>query len=186
MKFLETDLPGVLIVEPDVHRDPRGFFLEAWHREKYARAGVTDPMVQFNHSRSGRDTVRGLHAQIEHPQGKLVRVVEGKIFDVAVDIRKGSPTFARWTAADLSAANFRQMYVPPGFAHGFAVLTDHAQVEYGCTDVYRPTDEIVIAWDDPEIDIRWPVGSPVLSPRDASAPRLAEVAGRLPTFRPSD
>ena len=181
MEFRETELPGVLVIEPDVHQDPRGFFLEAWHGDKYGEIGIP-PLVQLNHSRSVKHTLRGLHAQIEHPQGKLVRAVEGTIFDVAVDVRRGSPTFRKWVSVELSAQSFRQIYVPTGFIHGFVVLSDHAQVEYGCTELYRPEDEIVVAWDDPEIGVRWPVESPVLSTRDRSAVRLAELMDRLPTY----
>jgi len=182
MRFLPTELAEVILVEPDIHRDGRGFFLETYHRDKYAAAGIPGPFVQLNHSLSAGRTVRGLHAQIERPQGKLVRSVEGTVLDVAVDIRRGSPTFKAWVGVELSAENFRQLYVPPGFAHGFAVLTASAQVEYGCTEVYVPQAEIVIAWDDPEIGIRWPIAAPLLSPRDAAAPRLAAWGERLPRW----
>ena len=181
MKFIDTDLPGVRLIEPDVHRDHRGFFLEVWNQEKYAEGGIPDAIVQFNHSRSARGTLRGLHAQLDPPQGKLVRVVEGAIFDVAVDIRRGSPTFGRWTGVELTAENHRQIWVPVGFAHGFAVISEAAQVEYGCSAPYTPSGEIGIAWNDPAIGIDWPVEDPVLSPRDAAASPLAEVA-ELPTF----
>lgn len=180
MRFVETELPGVVLIEPDVHRDERGFFLETYHQKKYADGGVDAVFVQDNHSRSARGTLRGLHAQGRHPQGKLVRAIEGAIFDVAVDVRRGSATFARWVGIELSAESFRQLWVPPGFAHGFCVLTEAAQVEYKCTELYRPEDELAIAWDDPEIGIAWPVTEPVLSPRDAAAPRLAEV--ELPIY----
>ena len=185
MKFLETDLPGVVVIEPDVHRDRRGFFLEVWNQERYAEGGIGDPIVQFNHSKSEKNTLRGLHAQLRHPQGKLVRVLEGRIFDVAVDIRNGSPTFKRWTSVELCADDFRQIYIPPGFAHGVAGLSENAQVEYGCTERYRPDDEIVIAWNDPEIGIPWPLRDPVLSSRDAAAPRIRDVLDRLPSFDPA-
>jgi len=181
MKFLPTELPEVIVVEPDVHRDPRGYFLETYHRDKYTAGGIPGPFVQFNHSLSAGNTVRGLHAQIERPQGKLVRVVEGAVLDIAVDIRLDSPTFRRWVGVEISAENFRQIYVPSGFAHGFAVLTPCAQVDYACTEVYDPAAEIVIAWDDPELDIRWPLTSPLLSARDAAAPRLAAWRARLPS-----
>ncbi|HSL83710.1 MAG TPA: dTDP-4-dehydrorhamnose 3,5-epimerase [Thermoanaerobaculia bacterium] len=181
MRFVETELPGVLVVEPTVHRDHRGFFLETYHRDKYAAGGIGAAFVQDNHSRSGRGTLRGLHAQGRRPQGKLVRCVEGAIFDVAVDIRRGSPTFGRWTGAELTAEDFRQLWVPPGFAHGFCVLSEAAQVEYKCTEVYLPEDELAIRWDDPEIGIDWPVAEPVLSERDRAAPRLAEIAD-LPVY----
>ncbi len=136
MKFIATDLPGVTLIEPDVYRDARGFFLETWHQQKYAEAGIAGPFVQDNHSHSTRGTLRGLHAQRRRPQGKLVRAVAGEMFDVAVDIRPGSPTFARWVGFVLSGENFRQLWIPPGFAHGFCVLSERVHVEYKCTDFY--------------------------------------------------
>ena len=178
----ELALPGVLLVEPLVHGDARGFFLETYHAEKYRAAGLGAVFVQDNHSRSAAGTLRGLHAQLARPQGKLVRCVEGEIYDVAVDVRRGSPSFGRWVGERLSAENFRQLYVPPGYAHGFCVTAGPAQVEYKCTAAYDPADEIVIAWDDPEIGIDWPAAEPLLSPRDASAPRLAGVLDRLPLY----
>lgn len=181
MRFVETALPGVILVEPTVHRDHRGFFLETYHRKKYARGGIDAAFVQDNHSRSARGILRGLHAQGRRPQGKLVRCVEGAIFDVAVDIRRGSPTFARWTGAELTAEGFRQMWIPPGFAHGFCVLTEAAQVEYKCTEVYLPEDELAVRWDDPEIGIEWPIDEPVLSEKDRGAPRLSEIE-ELPVY----
>lgn len=182
MKFVETSLPGVLLVEPDIYRDSRGFFLETFHAGRYAEGGITIPFVQDNHSRSVRGTLRGLHAQRGHPQGKLVRVARGEMFDVAVDIRRGSPTFGKWIGATLSGENFRQIFVPPGFAHGFCVLSDEVDVEYKCTTFYDGGDELSIAWNDPAIGIEWPVREPLLSKKDASAPRLAEVLDLLPTF----
>lgn len=181
MRFSETDLPGVVLVEPTVHRDERGFFLETYHRAKYTDGGIDAAFVQDNHSRSEKGILRGLHAQGRRPQGKLVRAVEGAIFDVAVDIRRGSPTYAKWVGVVLSADNFHQLWVPPGFAHGFCVLTDSAQVEYKCTELYDPADEIAVAWDDPEIAIAWPVEDPTLSPKDAAAPRLGDVE-ELPVY----
>ncbi len=182
MKVVPTDLPGVLLVEPDVFCDARGFFLETYHREKYAAAGIHASFVQDNHSHSTRGTLRGLHAQCRRPQGKLVRAVRGRMFDVAVDIRVGSPCFGRWTGAMLSGDNFRQLYIPPGFAHGFCVLSEEVDVEYKCTEVYAPEDEITIAWDDPAIGIAWPVAVPVLSEKDRSAPQLSTLRDRLPSF----
>jgi dTDP-4-dehydrorhamnose 3,5-epimerase len=179
MKFLPTDLPGVTLIEPDVYKDARGFFLETYHERKYAAGGIPGPFVQDNHSYSGLGTLRGLHAQLLRPQGKLVRAVEGEMFDVAVDIRRGSPTFGRWVGLVLSGENFRQLWIPPGFAHGFCVLSESVHVEYKCTGFYDPADEVSIAWNDPAIGIRWPVEAPTLSTKDATAPRLAEVAGRL-------
>jgi len=182
VRFLPTELPSVLLVEPDVHRDRRGFFLETYHLAKYREGGVEGTFVQDNHSRSVRGTLRGLHAQVRRPQGKLVRAADGEMFDVAVDIRRGSPTFGRWVGETLSAENFHQLWIPPGFAHGFCVLSEVAEVEYKCTALYDPEDEISIAWDDPHIVIAWPVAAPVLSGRDAAAPALADVAHRLPVF----
>ncbi|MBI4515704.1 MAG: dTDP-4-dehydrorhamnose 3,5-epimerase [Deltaproteobacteria bacterium] len=184
MQFLRTELPEIIVVEPDVYRDDRGFFLETYHWEKYRDGGITEPFVQDNHSRSGRATLRGLHAQWRRPQGKLVRVLQGEIFDVAVDIRRGSPRFAHWVGVHLSAENFRQIYVPPGFAHGFCVLSDAAEIEYKCTDLYDPGGELHVRWDDPAIGVAWPIADPLLSAKDRAAPRLAEVAERLPLYPP--
>lgn len=185
MKVLPTDLPGVVVVEPDLFRDARGFFLETFHEPKYRAAGVPGPFVQDNHSRSVRGTLRGLHAQVRRPQGKLVRVASGELLDVAVDIRRGSPSFGRWTSVVLSGDNFRQIYTPPGFAHGFCVLSELADVEYKCTDVYDPDDQLTIRWDDPDIGIAWPVAQPILSAKDAAALRLREQFDRLPVYTPS-
>jgi len=182
VRFVPAAIPGVVIIEPDVHADVRGFFLETYHADKYRAAGIADVFVQDNHSRSGRSTVRGLHLQLARPQGKLIRVIEGEIFDVAVDVRRGSPTFGKWVGVTLSAENFRQCYVPKGFAHGFAVTSLIAQVEYKCTDIYDAASEIGIAWDDPDIGIAWPVSEPLLSERDKRHPRLAAI-GHLPPFR---
>lgn len=182
MKIRPTALPGVLVVEPVVHRDGRGFFLETYHRDRYREHGIDATFVQDNHSRSEGPILRGLHAQLERPQGKLVRAVAGEIFDVAVDIRRGSPTFRRWVGVELSAGDCRQLWIPPGFAHGFCVLSDAAEVEYKCTAHYDRDDELTIAWNDPEIAIAWPLAEPILSPRDAAAPKLAEVLDRLPVL----
>lgn len=179
MKFTPTEIPDVILVEPDVHRDARGFFLETYHREKYAAGGITGTFVQDNHSRSVRGTLRGLHAQLVKPQGKLIRVVEGEIHDVAVDIRRASATFGRSVGMRLSGEDFRQLWIPPGFAHGFCVLSETAHVEYKCTELYDPASEISILWNDPALGIEWPVREPVVSAKDSRAPRLAEVEGRL-------
>ena len=180
MRVVATDIPGVLIVEPDVHADGRGFFLETYHAERYREHGISGPFVQDNHSRSAQGTLRGLHLQLRRTQGKLIRVIEGEIYDVAVDVRRGSPTFGRWVGMSLTAENFKQSYVPPGFAHGFCVVSAVAQVEYKCTDFYDPESEIGIAWNDPALGITWPVTQPLLSTRDAHHPTLAAVTDRLP------
>lgn len=182
MKFVPTELPGVIVIEPDVYRDDRGFFLETYHARKYAEGGVAASFVQDNHSRSLRGTVRGLHAQRRRPQGKLVRVVQGEIFDVVVDVRRGSPSFGRWIGVTLSAENFRQCYVPPSFAHGFCVLSDSAEFEYKCTDFYDPSDEIRILWNDPAIGIAWPVRTPRLSDKDRAGQPLAALMDILPVY----
>lgn len=175
MRVLQTGLDGVVVIEPTVHRDDRGFFAETYHAERYAEAGVTATFVQDNHSRSERGTLRGLHAQLVRPQAKLVRVLQGAIWDVAVDIRRGSPGFGRWVGVRLSGENFRQLYVPPGFAHGFCVLSDVVHVEYKCTDFYDPGDEIGLAWNDPDVGIEWPVSDPVISEKDRRLPSLKDL-----------
>lgn len=180
MKVLKTPLPGVLLVEPFVHQDERGFFLETYRAERYAEHGISAPFVQDNHSRSRQGTLRGLHAQLNPAQGKLVRCIAGEIIDVAVDIRLGSPTFGQHFATPLTATNFRQLWIPPNFAHGFLVISENAEVEYKVTEPYRPQTELAIAWNDPELAIPWPVLVPSLSNRDAAAPRLAEVRDKLP------
>lgn len=182
MRFLETELPGVVVIEPDVHKDARGFFLETYHARKYGDGRILGPFVQDNHSHSKKGTLRGLHAQLRHPQGKLVRAVAGEMFDVAVDVRRGSPAFGRWVGVTLSGLNFKQLYIPPGFAHGFCVLSDEVDVEYKCTDFYDPADEITVLWNDPEIGIAWPIAAPALSRKDAEARPLAELVDRLPWF----
>jgi dTDP-4-dehydrorhamnose 3,5-epimerase len=167
----------VVLVEPVVHRDARGFFLETYHRAKYAEGGIAAVFVQDNHSRSARGTLRGLHAQVRRPQGKLIRCVLGEIYDVAVDIRRGSATFGRWVGVRISGEDFRQLWIPPGFAHGFCVTSDEAHVEYKCTELYDAADEISIAWNDPDIAIEWPIDDPVISAKDARAPRLKDAIG---------
>jgi len=183
MRVVETSLPGVVIVEPVVHRDARGFFLEVYHEDKFRAAGIDVRFVQENHSRSVRDTLRGMHWQHRRPQAKLVRVIAGEIYDVAVDIRRGSPTFGRWTAATLSADNFRQMFVPEGFAHGFCVTSAVAEVEYRCTDVYDPGGEGGIRWDDPAVGVEWPLSDPVLSDKDVRHAPLLSDRIDLPDYR---
>jgi len=179
MRIVQTDLPGVLLVEPDVFRDARGHFLETFHERKYREAGLPHAFVQDNLSRSVRGTLRGLHAQLRRPQGKLVRAVQGEIFDVAVDIRPGSPTFGKWTGLRLSSGDFRQIFVPPGFAHGFCVLSEFAEVAYKCTTFYDRADEIGLRWNDPAVGIAWPLKDPLLSEKDAALPTLAELGPQL-------
>ena len=182
MKFISTELPGVLIVEPDVYRDTRGFFLETYVESRYREAGVDVAFVQDNHSRSVRGTLRGLHAQVPRAQAKLLRAVVGEVFDVAVDIRLGSPTFGRWVGVHLSAENHRQIFIPAGFAHGFCVTSDVAEVEYKCSELYFPEDEITIQWNEPAVGVRWPVAEPLLSKRDLEGKTLAQLTDRLPIF----
>ncbi len=184
MRFVPTPIPGVVEVEPDVHGDERGFFLETYHEGKYRDGGISATFVQDNHSRSKRGILRGLHLQLKQPQAKLVRVVEGEVFDVAVDVRRGSPTFGRHVSATLSAANFKQLYIPVGFAHGFVVTSDVAEFEYKCTAFYDPSDELSIAWNDPELAIPWPIPNPSVSDRDAAAATLRELSARLPQYVP--
>lgn len=181
MKAIVTDLPEVLILEPKLHGDQRGFFLETYQAARYADCGVCRPFVQDNMSRSGRGVLRGLHLQNPMTQGKLVSAMRGRVLDVAVDVRLGSPTFARHVAVELSEENRRQLWVPRGFAHGFLVLSETADLFYKCDDLYSPTDEIVVRWNDPAIGIAWSVPNPILSERDAAAPLLSQVAN-LPVY----
>lgn len=183
MRVTSTELPGVLVVEPDVHADGRGFFLETYHAERYRAHGIDGPFVQDNQSKSRAGTLRGLHLQVRRPQGKLIRVIEGEIFDVAVDVRRGSPAFGRWVGVTLSAENFKQCYVPEGFAHGFCVLSPTAQVEYKCTDLYDPSGEIGVAWNDPALAIAWPTERPLVSARDSRNKPLADLFDQLPLWR---
>ncbi len=183
MKVLQTAIPGVLILEPRLHRDARGFFYESYQAARYAEQGLPERFVQDNHSLSIHGTLRGLHAQHPRAQAKLVRVVEGSVFDVAVDARKGSPHFGEVVGAELSAVNRRQLFVPAGFLHGFCVTSDVAQVEYKCDEVYHREDELSVAWDDPDLDIPWPVASPLLSDKDRQAPRLRDLHERLVEYQ---
>jgi dTDP-4-dehydrorhamnose 3,5-epimerase len=182
VKFLPTELSGVLVVEPDVFRDPRGFFLETYSENRYREGGIDVRFVQDNHSRSVRGTLRGLHAQVPRAQAKLLRAVVGEVFDVAVDIRRGSPTFGKWVGVVLSAENHRQIYIPGGFAHGFCVMSDVAEVAYKCSELYVPEDEITVQWNEPSIGVKWPVAEPLLSKRDLAGKTLAELESRLPVF----
>lgn len=183
MKISETEIPGVLIFEPKVFEDDRGFFLETWRKDKYAEAGVKEDFVQDNVSFSMRGTLRGLHFQNPHGQGKLVQVLTGHIFDVAVDIRVGSPSFGKWVGIELSGEDRRQIYIPPGFAHGFCVMSETALFSYKCTDYYAAECDSGIVWNDPDIGIEWPIADPVLSKKDAENPRLSQVTEKnLPTY----
>ena len=172
MEIIPAALPDILIIKPDVYPDKRGYFMETYHSEKYSRQGIPAAFVQDNQAMSPRNVIRGLHYQIEYPQGKLIRVLSGEIFDVAVDIRKGSPTFGRWHGEYLTNANLHQMYVPVGFAHGYCVLSDTAEIFYKCTNLYHPEHDRGILWNDPDIGIEWPVTTPVLSEKDANQPCL--------------
>ncbi len=183
MNVIETELPGVLIIEPKVFGDARGFFMETWNGARYKEYGIPNHFVQDNLSLSAHGVLRGLHFQNPQAQGKLVSVLAGEVFDVAVDIRVGSPTFGRWTGVTLSAENKRQFWVPPDFAHGFVVTGESALFSYKCTDYYAPEYDGSILWDDPEIGIQWPVKAPSLSDKDRAAPPLSEVPeGALPRY----
>ena len=182
MKVTKTSLPGVVLIEPKVFGDARGFFLESYHAQRYAQAGLPQHFVQDNHSRSVQGTLRGLHYQLQHPQGKLIRVVVGEVFDVAVDVRRGSPTFGQWYGTHLSAENCHQLYIPPGFAHGFYVISEMAEFLYKCTDFYTPGDEYGIFWRDPTLNIHWPMPEPLLSTKDTQLPLLSQAIAHLPKY----
>lgn len=183
MKIIETNLPGVVVIEPVVHGDARGFFYESFNAEKYKAAGLDLRFVQSNVSRSAHGVLRGLHYQWPNPQGKLVSVLEGEVYDVAVDIRTGSPTFSRWAAAILSADNKRHFWIPEGFAHGFAVLSEYATFIYQCTALYDRTADAGIRWNDADIAIDWPLSAPLLSEKDSKASFLRDIAAeRLPVY----
>ena len=183
MKITETDLPGVLLIEPRVFADARGCFFESWNKQTYADAGLDLDFVQGNVSESVRGVLRGLHYQWPNPQGKLVSVLEGEVYDVAVDIRRGSPHFGRWTAAILSASNHRQLWIPEGFAHGFATLSERAVFAYQCTALYDRVTDAGIRWNDARIGIDWPIAEPSLSDKDAISPFLDDIAAdRLPEW----
>lgn len=185
MKISGTTLPEVLLIAPDVHRDARGFLVEHYQARRYASAGIARQFVQDNVSFSGRRVLRGLHLQNPNAQAKLVAALAGEVFDVAVDLRSGSPTFGRWTAAVLSAETSLQLFIPEGFAHGFCVTSETALVVYKCSDFYSPSAALSIRWDDPDIGIEWPITRPRLSPADGDAPRLADIdRARLPAYTP--
>jgi dTDP-4-dehydrorhamnose 3,5-epimerase len=175
LQRIETSLPGVYELRPKVFRDSRGFFMETYHRGKFAELGITDSFVQDNHSASSKGTLRGLHYQLHHPQAKLCRVIEGEAFDVALDIRRGSPTFGRWTGLLLSTREQNQIYIPVGFAHGFVAMTEKVQFLYKCSDFYDPADERGILWNDPDLNISWGITDPLISEKDARYPRLSNV-----------
>ena len=183
MRIAPTSIPGVIVVEPNVFEDQRGFFMETYNQRRYIEAGIKPIFVQDNFSLSVRGTLRGLHYQLQHPQAKLVQVIRGSIYDVVVDIRRGSPSFGHWTGTHLSDENRHQLFLPEGFAHGFCVLSETAYVLYKCTDFYTPDDDWGILWSDPAFAIDWPVSEPLLSERDSRFPCLADVpVERLPLF----
>jgi dTDP-4-dehydrorhamnose 3,5-epimerase len=183
MKVTPMSLPEVLLVEPERFGDARGYFLETWRQERYQAAGIRLPFVQDNLSRSAQGILRGLHLQHPNGQGKLVYVLEGEVFDVAVDVRVGSPTFGKWTGAQLSSADHRQLWIPPGFAHGFCVTSQAALFAYKCTAPYAAADEVGVLWNDPALGIPWPIAEPRLSSKDAALPRLAAIEpARLPRY----
>jgi dTDP-4-dehydrorhamnose 3,5-epimerase len=186
LNVVETELPGVLLIEPDVFGDARGFFMESWNGARYEEHGIEDHFVQDNLSFSAHAVLRGLHFQTPQPQGKLISVLRGEVFDVAVDIRVGSPTFGRWIGLTLSAENRRQFWVPPGFAHGFVVTGENALLSYKCTDYYTPEYDRSIEWNDPDIGIQWPIQTPSLSDKDRTAPPLNEMPeDTLPHYKES-
>jgi dTDP-4-dehydrorhamnose 3,5-epimerase len=182
LTIVPTELAGVVIIEPRVFPDGRGFFFESYHAERYAEAGLPHVFVQDNHSCSAPGTIRGLHYQLQRPQAKLLRVIRGAVFDVAVDIRRGSPMFGKWVAVELSAENKRQLFIPAGFAHGFCVPREISEVEYKCTDYYVPDDQHGILWNDPTIGIRWPVDGPMLSAQDKAYSPLTPARQDLPRY----
>jgi len=184
MNFITTAIPGVLLIEPDVYGDERGFFMETWRAPRYAEHGIPAQFLQDNLSLSRQGVLRGLHCQHPDSQGKLVSVLQGEVFDVAVDIRRGSPTFGQWVGTTLSGEHKNQMYVPPGFAHGFCVTSDTALFMYKCTRLYNPAAEFSIAWNDPDIGIQWPMDSPQLADKDQQAPVLKDLPPtRLPGYQ---
>ena len=184
MKIIETVLPGVLIIEPKVFGDARGFFLETFHKQRYEAAGIPGDGLEFvqdNHSRSRKGVLRGLHFQLDHPQRKLVSAGTGVVFDVAADVNPDSRTYGQWVGVELNEENHRQLWIPPGYAHGFCVLSDVADFQYKCTALYDPASDVGVAWNDPDLDIRWPIEKPLLSEKDQALPRLSDAGrARLP------
>lgn len=185
MRVTSVGIPGVYLIELNIARDRRGCFAETHHEQRYQEAGITERFVQDNYSRSVRNTLRGLHFQEPHAQGKLVMVLEGIIYDVVVDVRKGSPSFGKWYGVELSGENLRQIYIPPGCAHGFCVTSETAAFMYKCTEYYSPRDERGIIWNDPALGIAWPVTTPILSEKDQAHRTLAEMDAELPLYRPA-
>ena len=179
MKFLPTKIPDIILVKVSKFSDHRGFFMETYHIKKFSDGGISVKFVQDNHVASQKNTLRGLHYQLKFPQGKLIRCIQGEILDIAVDIRKSSPTFGEWVGEILSSKNGRQLYVPPGFAHGYIVCSELAEVTYKCTDFYHPEDDYGILWNDPEIGIEWGVEHPILSEKDKQQPLLKDVKEKL-------
>jgi len=175
MQFIPTKIPDVIIVEVPKFGDHRGFFMETYHEKKFSEGGITATFIQDNHASSQKHILRGLHYQLKYPQGKLIRCIQGEILDICVDIRKSSPTFGQWVGEILSSENARQLYVPPGFSHGYLVRSERAEVEYKCTELYHPEDEYGILWNDPEIGIEWRIKNPILSEKDKKQPLLKEV-----------
>ena len=182
MKVTKFEIPGLLLIEPKVFEDDRGFFMETYNAERYSEYGLPANFVQDNHSMSAKGTLRGLHYQLGRPQGKLVRVTKGEVFDVAVDVRRGSPHFGKWVGVTLSAENKHQFYIPEGFAHGFCVISENAEFLYKCTDYYAPEEERGIIWNDPDISIDWPVLEPLLSSKDSGNSRLSDMGEDLPLY----
>ena len=183
MKIVQTSLPGAVVIEPQVFGDARGFFYESYNKAKYVAAGIASDFVQSNVSRSSKGVLRGLHYQWPNPQGKLVSVLEGEVYDVAVDIRRGSPTFGQWAGVMLTAENHRHFWIPEGFAHGFCVLSDHATFSYQCSELYDAKADASVRWNDASLGIDWPISAPQLSEKDLKAPLLADIpADRLPLF----
>jgi len=183
MRVTELDLRGAFLIELEVRRDDRGFFAETFHAEKFLEKGLASQFVQDNLSRSVRGTIRGLHAQLNHPQGKLIRVLSGEIYDVVVDARPDSPSFGKFLGIPLASTDFKQVFVPPGFLHGFCVTSAEAEVEYKCTDFYHPEDEVGVLWNDPRLKIQWPVSSPLLSAKDGAFPVFQDVEKKFEAYR---
>ncbi len=181
MEITPTSIPEVIVMTPPIFTDSRGYFLETYQHKKYAELGISKPFVQDNQSYSTKNVLRGLHFQLRYPQGKLVRVTQGSVFDVAVDIRRNSPTFGKWHGEILSADNKKQMYIPENFAHGFCVLSDSAEFLYKCTNFYIPGDEAGLIWNDPQLGIEWPISKPILSAKDADLPSFADSLSLLPS-----